>query len=400
MRKLCSIQTVKSVTPIDGADFIVEIEVLGWHLVAKKGEFKVGDKCIFYEIDSKLKSHAVYEFLAKDKFRVKTRRFKGVISQGLALPITILSQEGVLEDGWSYVVEKEIITSILMDVKLEDDTDLTEILGVEKYDLEEGESLQASTKFKLNPKKSKISNKIAFWKWKIKQWFKRFDTKSKGGNFPSHLCPKTNETRIQAYSQTALEDFKGKSFTITTKMDGSSLTVIKYKKDVIVCSRNLALKENINDKFWKAVLKYDLKSKLKSNRKNIALQMELVGESIQGNRYNIKGNEVRLFNVYDIDKKKYLAPKEMIEIAKKLDIPHVHIVDDNFIFNHTVDEIVALANVKSIENDKVNEEGYVFKLNDDEKKLSFKVINPLYLLEKEEKEKRNKPKEGIEKSDD
>ncbi len=383
MRKLCSVQTVKSVCPIVGADFIVEIEVLGWHLVAKKDEFKVGDKCIFFEIDSKLKPIEAYEFLSKDKYRIKTRRFKGVISQGLALPLSILTKDEVMEDGWVNAPDVNAIISNLMTVKLEDDTDLTEILGVEKYDLEEGESLQSVETFKLNPKKSKFANKIAFWKWKIKVWFKQFDKKSKGGKFPSHLCPKTDETRIQAYSQNVLESLKGKSFTVTTKMDGSSLTVIKYKKDVIVCSRNMALGENNQDKFWGCVHKYDLKSKLKSLKRNIALQMELVGEGVQGNRYKIKGCEVRLFNVYDIDKKSYVSPKEMIKIAKKLDIPHVNIVDENFIFNHTVDELVAMATVKSVENNDVHEEGFVFKINSDESTLSFKVINPNYLLEKE-----------------
>lgn len=385
MRKLCSIQTVKSVSSIEGADFIVEIEVLGWHLVAKKDEFKVGDKCIFYEIDSKLKPIAAYEFLAKDKYRIKTRKFKGVVSQGLALPISILGQEGVLEDGWEYVADQELITSKLTSIKLENDADLTDVLGIEKYDLEEGESLQADERFKLNPKKSKFSNKISYWKWKIATWFKRFSKKSKGGKFPTHLCPKTDETRVQAYSESALAELNGKSFTITTKMDGSSLTVIKHKKDVIVCSRNMALGENKTNKFWAVVFKYDLKRKLKSLGRNIALQMELIGEGVQGNRYKIKGHEVRLFNVYDIDKRTYLSPHEMVEIAKKLDIPHVNVVDENFIFNHTVDELVKLATVKSIENKDVDEEGYVFKMNNSS--LSFKVINPNYLLEKEKNRK-------------
>ncbi len=385
MRKLCSVQTVKSVTPIEGADFIVEIVVLGWHLVAKKDEFKVGDKCIFFEIDSKLKPIESYEFLSKDKYRIKTRRFKNTISQGLALPISILEKKDVLEDGWSYSTESKKIISVLMDVDLEDDTDLTDILGIEKYDLEEGESLQAVTKFKLNPKKSKLANKISFWKWKIKTWFKKFDKKSKGGNYPSHLCPKTDETRIQAFSERAINELQGKSFTVTTKMDGSSLTVINFKKEVMVCSRNFALGENKQDKFWKAVHKYDLKTKIKSLGRNLAIQMELVGETVQGNRYNIKGVEVRLFKVYDINNRKYLHPKEMVEIAKKLEIPHVNVVNDNFIFNHTVDELVALATIKSVENDKVDEEGLVFVLNDSDRNISFKVINPNYLLEKEKK---------------
>ncbi len=390
MRKLCTVQTVKKVSPIEGADFIEEIEILGWHLVAKKGEFEVGSKAIFFEIDSLLKPIEAYAFMEVRKYRVKTARFKSIISQGLALPLTILTEEGVLEDGWKYIPEAKTFTSVLMNVKLEDDVDLTDILGIEKYDLEEGESLQSVKGFKINPKKSKIANKIAFWKYKIKVWINSFSAKSRGGNFPTHLCPKTDEKRLQSYSQGTLESLVGKSFSKTVKMDGSSGTYIKHKKDFFVCSRNLKIGENNQSNFWKIAYKYDLKNKMKSLKRNLALQMEVIGDKIQGNRYKITGLEVRLFKVYDIDKRKYLPISEMVEIAKKLEIPHVYVDDFNFIFNHTVDELVELSTRKSVENSNTQEEGFVYVLNDDEKNLSFKVINPLYLLEKDGKEKKEK----------
>jgi hypothetical protein len=75
----------------------------------------------------------------------------------------------------------------------------------------------------------------------------------------------------------------------------------------------------------------------------------------------------------------------LIELAKQLEIPHVNIVNDNFIFNHSVSELLTLATIKSVENNKVEEEGFVFIMND--KNVSFKVINPNYLLGKEKKEK-------------
>lgn len=393
MRKLAHIETIKNLEPIEGADLIEKATILGWTVVVKKGEFKIGDKCIYIEIDSQLKDIPCFEFLRTRKFRIKIAKLKGIVSYGIVFPLSILKEKNILEDGWVYNPDKNMITSVLMDVNLEDDTDLTSILGVEKYDLEEGESLQASDNFKLNPKKSKFLNKINFFKWKIKNWLKRFDTRSKGGNFPTHFIPKSDETRIQAFSEDHITSLKGKSFTILTKMDGSSLTLICNKKNVIVCSRNRALGENSQDKFWKAVYKYDLKNKIKTLKRNIALQMELVGDKIQGNRYGIKGVEVRLFIAYDIDKKQYLTPKEMIELAKKLDIPHVNVVNDNFIFNHTIDELVDMATVKSVENDNVDEEGYVFVINEEGKRTSFKVINPNYLLEKEKGRDKKSKKE-------
>ena len=47
MRKLASIQQILDIRPIKGADVIEVASVLGWNVVVKKGEFSVGDKCIY-----------------------------------------------------------------------------------------------------------------------------------------------------------------------------------------------------------------------------------------------------------------------------------------------------------------------------------------------------------------
>lgn len=52
MRNLVSVQEIKALSPIDGADRIEVATILGWKLVVKKGEFKVGDKCAYFEVDS------------------------------------------------------------------------------------------------------------------------------------------------------------------------------------------------------------------------------------------------------------------------------------------------------------------------------------------------------------
>ena len=96
MRKLASVQVVESVEPIEKADFIVAIKVLGWQLVAKKGEFEPGDLCVYFEIDSLLPFHPTLDFLNRDSAgerrsdgsrRLKTKKMRGTISQGLALPL-------------------------------------------------------------------------------------------------------------------------------------------------------------------------------------------------------------------------------------------------------------------------------------------------------------------------
>ena len=103
-RKLASVQYVHDVWPIEGADRVEAIGVLGWKCVAKKGEFKVGDWCVYFEIDSFLPVDERFEFLRAtsyknsdllgEGFRLKTQRFRGQISQGLALPTSIAWRRG------------------------------------------------------------------------------------------------------------------------------------------------------------------------------------------------------------------------------------------------------------------------------------------------------------------
>lgn len=46
-RKLASVQYVHNITPIEGADRIECVHVLGWQCVANKGQFQVGDRCVY-----------------------------------------------------------------------------------------------------------------------------------------------------------------------------------------------------------------------------------------------------------------------------------------------------------------------------------------------------------------
>lgn len=96
MRKLASVQKILSVEPIPGADAIEKVRVLGWSCVAKNGDFKVGDLCVYVEVDSILPDRPEFEFLRNKKFHIKCIRLRGQISMGIVLPIGILNNYGVL----------------------------------------------------------------------------------------------------------------------------------------------------------------------------------------------------------------------------------------------------------------------------------------------------------------
>ena len=88
--------------------------VLGWHVVVKKGEFKVGDKCVYFEIDSILPpDNPDFAFLLNSKGKMKplkTKRIRGVISQGLVMPLSVLHYEGNIEEGQDVENIKAMIT--------------------------------------------------------------------------------------------------------------------------------------------------------------------------------------------------------------------------------------------------------------------------------------------------
>jgi RNA ligase (TIGR02306 family) len=112
MRKLASIQKIEWVKPIEKRDFIELVGVLGWQAIVKKGEFQVGDKIIFVEVDSILPEKPEFEFLRSKKFRIKTLKLSGTLSQGICFPISILPQNNY------YTI----------------DEDVTDILQIKKYE--------------------------------------------------------------------------------------------------------------------------------------------------------------------------------------------------------------------------------------------------------------------------
>ena len=189
-RKLASIQFVHNITPIEGAEKIECVHVLGWQCVANKGQFSIGDKCVYMEVDSFLPVCERFEFLRASSFkeneimgagfRLKTMKFRGQISQGLVQPLEILPA-GEYEIG----------------------DDVTELLGIRKWEIEERVSNDGTV--------------IA--------------------EFPSEIS-KTDELRVQSYPE-LIEEFKTvKGYYISTKMDGCSVTMYKSDDHFGVCGRN------------------------------------------------------------------------------------------------------------------------------------------------------------------
>ena len=237
MRKLCSIQRVSSIEPIEGADRIELAKVLGWQTVVKKGEFKPGDLVIYCEIDSVMPN--TFEFSWLKSRRIKTMRLRGCLSQGLCLPLTYLPNYVEAEEG----------------------LDVTEYLDVTQYN---------SDKVISNP-----------------------DAK---GEWPSFLT-KSGATRLQSCKTNIV----GEQGYITEKLDGTSATYYIYQGEFGVCSRNLELKATGTSVYHFCANKYNLKNRLQWHGGNVAIQGEIVGPNIQSNRYGLHEAEFYVYAAYELD---------------------------------------------------------------------------------------------------
>ena len=352
-RKLASIRKIDGIMPIEGADAI-EVAVLGgWKVVVKKGEYQPGDCAVYCEIDcwipteiapflSKGKEPRVYEGIAGEKLR--TVKLRGQISQGLLLPLSILEGK-VAANDMEYIDD-----CVGMDVST--------LLGIIKWEPVLPANMAGQVK----------------------------------GLFPSFIR-KTDQERCQNIVEEIFVDNKDARYEVTIKLDGSSVTGYKFQNDTGVCSRNLELKIDDTNKDNALVKMFQgsmLQAVLDKMGENIAVQGELMGPGIQGNRENFKDTKFFIFEAQFIDDQRNLTPDERAALFGDLIgygvdeqiVQHVPVLHCNVtlaelgIFN--VEDLLKFAEGKSI-NHQVRE-GLVFKRMDG--KFSFKAISNKF-LEKE-----------------
>ena len=330
-RKLASVVKIADIQPIPNADAIVVAKVKGWNVVIKKGEFKVGDLAVYYEIDSFLPIRPHFEFLRKSSFkrmgnnegfRLKTIKLRGQLSQGLLTPIP----EGILDP--------------------KEGDDLTEALDIIKYE---------------PPIPAQLAGKIK-------------------GTFPSFI-PKTDETRIQNFESDIGFSPVGERVYITEKLDGTSFTC--YFKDGVfgVCGRNWELTETADNSLWRMANMLELKEKLTKYGKNIALQGELIGSNINGNLYGLSDHKLFFFTGYDIDKGRRMFFDELEWLLFRLEVPMVPVLEKygyTLPTENLVDTMLQYAEGKSVLNVDVDREGVVVRGL--EREFSFKAISNTYLL--------------------
>jgi hypothetical protein len=365
-RKLASIQRIVSLDPIPDADKIQKATVLGWEVVVAKSEnHQVGDLVCYIEVDSIVPDRPEFEFLRERKFRVRTIKLRKQVSQGLIMPLTILPG-----DFAGY----------------QEGSDVTNVLGIKKYD-PEGDKEQKLLDEKAARSKNKLNKFLLRYPW-YRRLFSAFMPKK--ASWPKFI-KKTDEDRIQLFPGIC-EREKDTFFQVTEKLDGQSATyfLVKNKKKFLwfgedyifgVCSRNLLLPKPDNSSYWTIAKQLNIKDallELIGDNDYVVLQGEIIGEGIQGNKYKIKGYSFYAFNL--IFPTLSWSASEM-KALNFLGIKQVPLLTQHFRLKPTIPENVEYAKGKSEIADTLREGVVVRNYG---KNISFKIINPDFLLKFEE----------------
>lgn len=413
-RKLVTVRKINAIEPIPNADAIEVATIDGWNVVIKKGEFQVGDYCVFFEIDSFLPANDPrFSFLVKngtkidengvERIRLRSVKLRKQLSQGLVLPVSAFFEVFyLLNPNVFYLVSPSpsdvLSNSVEILAELEDNRyGLEQFINVTKY--ERPDERNGGT----GAGRAKTA-----------------------GNFPIFI-PKTDEDRIQNVFGKYSHTMKGVPFRKSLKLDGSSQTIAfvsnpdffveKIDDDLkvfneetqtlevaevipypfqwedgqgIVCSRNLALKFDKSAAFWKAALKDDIIERLRKyctdNNRQIAIQGECMGVGIQGNREQLEDHQFYAFRAWDIDAQQFLDDADFIELTHILGLTVVPQGEIVYFFDEfdNIKDAISSADHASMVHPIAEGDVYKSTVKVDGHTIHFKVINNQYLLKSED----------------
>ena len=370
------------IKPIEGADNIELMAVNGWHVIVKKGEFKEGDMCVYFEIDSKLPVAEWSEFMAAKHYKVKTmklNKFK-VISQGLALPINVFG----------------------INIKEEENIDLTKELGV-VYSVDEDNKRKAEiTKYdKMKQRHLELFKKNKLVKWLFKRdWGKKvlfifLGKKKDTRGWPAWVV-KTDEERCQNLPHLFPGDET--EWIVTEKIDGTSTTFTMKRKrfkenEFYICSRNVVFDKPDKECFYETNVytemadKYMIKQVLEEflddhkELEFVTIQGETYGAGVQKRDYSLTDHDFMAFNLifgYKNGETERFNPVVMTRILSNYDIPCVPVLDEHFTLPTTCDELLDYAASEVSKVDGGMREGIVLRTADG--KQSFKAVSNEFLI--------------------
>ena len=385
-RALAYVVTIDEIRPIEGYDRVEYARTNGWWVIINKADsLSVGDKCVYFEVDSKVNPlDDRFAFLEKRDYRIKTIKMCKVYSQGLLIPLSNFPELGDLDVN----------------------TDVTDALKVIYYVPADNER-KANTPDPMAKYKSMAARhpklaKQKWFRWLMRRgWGRKFlfiffgKKKDTPKGWPTHFpfIHKTDEERCENLPQMLGHP---NPLIVTEKLDGTSTTFIlerkgKKKFEFYVLSRNVRQRDekqscyHDHNIYWDMAFKYDVENKLREylddhpNLTYVCIQGESVG-SVQGNPLKLAEDDFYAFNFIDSESGRWTSDVAAAEVAK-MGIKWVPILDTHFMMPNDMEEFKQMATAKSAVNPAVMREGIV--LRDPATDFSFKNVSREYLLKHE-----------------
>ena len=293
-----SIETISDVIPHPNADrlTIYKVEGMDYQFISNV-PYKVGDKVVFFPIDSIFPPELIefYELgtmlAGSGHNRVKTVRLRGEYSQGF-----IASEESLNQ----YLLKQDMENPVTLDYIrnlpfVEETQQLGQILKVLKYD-------------------------------PLRETHKGVKV------LPEHLLPlpagngkydidnmQSNKGRVQEFINEQIP------VLITEKLEGQNFSVTFFNGEVFVSQRRFGVKDEPGNTLWETARRLDLLSMVSNIAKlldsqNVTIYGELIGPGVQGNYYNLKEREVKIFDI-KIDGKWTSAIEMLSIVPEQLQVP-------------------------------------------------------------------------------
>lgn len=410
-RALAHIERVVTTYGIEDADRLEMTQVLDFHVVTKKGEFTTGDLVVYIEVDSILpdgldpalqsqyetlkktakkatgddliriqkemeeiaskNSKPEFEFLRQKKFRIKAQKIRGVVSQGIIFPTSILPEGTIPEIG----------------------LDVTQILGILKVveDEEEVNTSEQSVVNKKGPVEKFLDHR--FMRYAI---YRKAKASIKGtdrtGKWEDWMASKTDEENVQKLFSKFFEKYgTDPVWAVTSKIEGQSMSVYNHvvptwfgmrnRNDFAVCSRGRHLITDDGSRFWQTAKELDLEKRLRATGLNVMVSGEHAGGKIQGNIYKLPEHKFYVFRVFDISTQTRYTHEQMLEFCHRYEFDHVPVVSSKMGMFETVQQMLDFSNGTDelVPGVVVAREGVVWQ-NLNEPDVTFKIRSPEYLI--------------------
>lgn len=383
-RALAYVVAIDEIKPIDGYDHVEYARTNGWWvIISKADDLKVGDKCVYFEIDSKVPvGDKRFEFLEKRDYKIKTQRMCKVVSQGLLMPLSLFPELGDADVG----------------------TDATKKLGITYAVADDNERKKnfgdPNAKYKSmaarhqNLFRTKPIRWLMRHAWGRKLMFLFFGKKKDSPREFPDFIKKTDEERVENQPWRIGD---GKQYLATEKLDGTSCTYAlrrlpkklfqKQEYEFYVCSRNVRQKDenqacyHDHNIYWDMAFKYNIEEHLRNvldDRPEIewvCIQGEGVG-SVQGNPLKLAEDDLYIFNfITSVDGR--WASEQGKNLIKEWGMKWVPILGV-VAMPDAMEELKQLADGKSVVNPAVDREGIVYRSLDGQD--SFKNVSRKYLL--------------------